>query len=75
MPVVLIIKSRTTFYQGNPAIFIRPVAFRLPITRGLAFYRKFICKYHAQEDEGTYILNIQVVERDTLLSDLCNYDI
>jgi len=38
--VVVIKKSRSTFYQGNPAIFIRPVVFRPPVTRGLAFHRK-----------------------------------
>ena len=63
-----------SIYQGNPAIFIRPVVFRPPITRGLAFHRSIYFNIIKDLYANTvhkkmickYILDIQVVEEINL---------
>ena len=63
-----------SIYQGNPAIFIRPVVFRPPITRGLAFHRSIYFNINKDLYANTmhrkmiynYIYDIQVVEENNL---------
>ena len=63
-----------SIYQGNPAIFIRPVVFRPPITRGLAFHRSIYFNIIKDLYANTmrkqrvykYILVIQVVGQGNL---------
>jgi len=63
-----------SIYQGNPAIFIRPVVFRPPITRGLAFHRSIYSNITKDLYANTmhknimynYMLDIQIVEGNNL---------